>query len=265
MDLLSIEKNENIVVLSFNRPDSLNALGMQGDGEATRQACEAINSDREVRCVVLKGAGRAFCSGGDVKAMASKSGAFGGGGPEIWRNYRREFQLLTRAIYGLEVPVIAAVHGAAAGLGCDIACLADIRIASEDARFAVTFLKAGLIPGDGGAWLLQRSVGFSRAAELLYTGKFIDAQTAERWGLVSRVVPREALLDSALELAASIAQQPPHALRLAKSLLRQGRESSYEAVMEMSATAQVLCHLTEDHEEGVAAILERRIPRFTGQ
>ena len=265
MELLKLEKHGQVAVLTFNRPDALNALGMRGDGETVRQVCDAVNRDGDLRCVILTGAGRAFCSGGDLKAMAGKTGAFSGGGTEIWGNYRREFQLLSRAIYGIEIPVIAAVNGAAAGLGCDIACLADVRIASEDARFGVTFLKAGLIPGDGGAWLLQRCIGFSHAAELLYTGKLVDARTAEQWGLVSRVVPPESLLEAAFELAGSIAKQSPHTLRLTKNLLRQGRESSYEAVMEMSATAQALCHLTQDHKEGVAAIIDRREPQFIGK
>lgn len=265
MELLSKDRRGHVAILTFNRPESLNALGQLGDGEAIQRECDALNRDPGVRCVVLTGAGRAFCAGGDVKAMADKTGPFDGAGVEIRENYRREFQRLSRAIYGIEAPVIAAVNGAAAGLGCDIACLADIRIASDDARFGVTFLKAGLIPGDGGAWLLQRCIGYSRAAELLYSGRFVDAATAERWGLVSEVVPREKLLDAALGLANSIAAQPPHALRITKMLLRQGREISYDATMEMSANAQALCHLTQDHMEGVAAILERRAAVFDGK
>lgn len=116
-----------------------------------------------------------------------------------------------------------------------------------------------------GAWLLQRVIGFSRAAELLYTGDVIDARTAEQWGLVSRVVPHDKLLDEAIALVKRIAVQPPHALRLAKGLLRQGRDSSYAALMEFSAAAQGLCHLTDDHAEGVKAVLEKYAPVFTGR
>jgi enoyl-CoA hydratase/carnithine racemase len=142
--------------------------------------------------------------------------------------------------------------------------MADIRIAAEDAKFGVTFLKLGLIPGDGGAWLLPRIVGMSRASELLFTGDVIDAAQALEWGLVSRVAPPADLLPEALKLADRIAQQPPGALRLAKTLLRQGQTSSYDALMEMSAAAQALCHLSEDHLEGVDALLERRAPSFRG-
>ena len=171
---------------------------------------------------------------------------------------------MVRSIYGLEVPSIAAVNGAAIGLGCDVACMTDIRIAADTARFGVTFLKLGLIPGDGGAWLLPRTVGMSRAAELLFTGDVIDAAKAVEWGLVSRVVPAEALMDEALALAERIAAQPPHALRLAKSLLKHGQTASYDTLMEMSAAAQAISHLTDDHMEGVDAILEKRAAVFKG-
>lgn len=265
MSLLLVEKRGHVAVLTLNRAEAMNALGATGDGEAIRRVCESVNMDRDIRCAILTGAGRAFSAGGDVKAMLEKKGAFAGGGVDIRENYRREFHALSSAIYNLDVPLIGAINGAAVGLGCDLACLADIRIASEEARFGVTFLKVGLIPGDGGAWLLQRVIGYSRAAEMLFTGKLIDATTAAEWGLVSRVVPAVDLLDAALELARQIAEQPPHALRLAKSLMRQGRSASYDAVMEMSATAQALCHLTSDHVEGVRAIIEKRAPAFCGR
>ena len=146
----------------------------------------------------------------------------------------------------------------------DVACMADIRIAADTAKMGVTFLKLGLIPGDGGAWLLPRLIGASRAAELLFTGDVIDAKTAAEWGLVSRVVPADRLMDEAMALANRIAQQPPQALRLAKTLMRHGTTSSYDTIMEMSAAAQALMHETNDHVEGVNAILEKRAPVFNG-
>ena len=264
MTLLTLEKRGHVAILTLNRPDSLNALGAPGDGDQVRAACEEINSDPDVRCAVLTGAGRAFSAGGDVKAMRAREGAFAGGGVGIRENYRNNIHRIVRSIYGLEVPCIAAVNGAAIGLGCDVACMADIRIASDQARFGVTFLKLGLIPGDGGAWLLPRTVGMSRAAEMLFTGDIIDATTAANWGLVSKVVAHEALMDEALSLAGRIAAQPPHALRLAKSLLRQGTTASYDTLMEMSAAAQAISHLTDDHMEGVNALLEKRAAVFTG-
>lgn len=264
MSLLTLEKRGHVAILTLNRPDSLNALGAPGDGDQVRAVCDQVNADPEIRCVVLTGAGRAFSAGGDVKAMKAREGAFAGSGVTIRDGYRNNIHRIVRSIYGLEVPSIAAVNGAAIGLGCDVACMTDIRIAADTAKFGVTFLKLGLIPGDGGAWLLPRTVGMSRAAELLFTGDVIDAKTAAEWGLVSRVAPAASLMDEALALAERIAQQPPHALRLAKSLLKQGQTVSYDTLMEMSATAQAISHLTEDHMEGVEAILEKRAPSFKG-
>ncbi len=264
MTLLTLEKRGHVAILTLNRPESLNALGAPGDGDAVAATCEAVNGDPEVRCVVLTGAGRAFSAGGDVKAMKAREGAFAGSGVAIRDGYRRNIHRIVRAIYGLEVPAIAAVNGAAIGLGCDVACMTDIRLCADNSRFGVTFLKLGLVPGDGGAWLLPRAIGMSRAAEMLFTGDVIDAQTAVAWGLVSRAVPAETLLDEAVALANRIAAQPPHALRLTKSLLRQGQSASYDTIMEMSAAAQAISHLTEDHMEGVDAILEKRAAVFKG-
>jgi 2-(1,2-epoxy-1,2-dihydrophenyl)acetyl-CoA isomerase len=262
MDFLSLDRRGHVAVITFNRPDKLNALPELGDGDEMRAACEGLNADPEVRCAVITGAGRAFSAGGDVKAMQARAELFEGPGVAIRERYRRVVHRIVRSLYELEVPLIAAVNGPAVGLGCDIAGLADIRIASDQARFGVPFLKLGIIPGDGGAWLLPRTIGYARAAEMLFIGELIDAETAERWGLVNRVVPHASLMDEALATADKIAGQAPHALRLAKALLRQGREASYEAVLEMSASAQALSHLTADHIEGVSAHLEKRKPDF---
>ena len=264
MSLITTEKRGHVAIMTLNRPDSMNALGAPGDGDQVAAACAAINADQEIRCVVLTGAGRAFSAGGDVKAMKAREGAFGGGGVGIRDNYRNNIHRIVRSIYGLEVPSIAAVNGAAIGLGCDVACMTDIRIAADTAKFAVTFLKLGLIPGDGGAWLLPRTIGMSRASELLFTGDVIDAQTACDWGLVSKVTSADELMAAAIAMAEKIAQQPPHALRLAKSLLKHGQTTSYDTLMEMSAAAQAISHLTADHMEGVSALLEKRPANFKG-
>jgi len=264
MSILLLEKRGPIAILTLNRPDMLNALGQEGDGPAVAAVCAEITADPQIRCAVLTGAGRAFSAGGDVKAMRDKTGAFGGSPADIREGYRRNIHLIVRSLYNLEVPMISAINGPAIGLGCDVACMADIRIASETAKMGVTFLKLGLIPGDGGAWLLPRLIGGSRAAELLFTGDVIDAQTALDWGLVSRVTPADTLMDEALALADRIAQQPPQALRLAKTLMRHAATASYETIMEMSAASQALMHETGDHIEGVTALLEKRAPVFKG-
>lgn len=265
MSLIISERRGDVIVLTLNRPDTLNALGAQGDGEAVRAACDAINADLSVRCAVLTGAGRAFSAGGDIKKMADPDGPFSGTASTVRSHYQRNVHAIARALFSLDVPLIAAVNGPAVGLGCDIACMADIRIASFAARFGVTFLKIGLVPGDGGSWLLPRTIGMSRAAELLFTGEVVDADTAAAWGLVSRVVPQECLMDEALALAGRIAAMPPHALRLTKSLLRQGQTSSYDQALDAALTAQAVSHATADHLEGVAALIDKRPPIFHGR
>ncbi|MBX7541622.1 crotonase/enoyl-CoA hydratase family protein [Qipengyuania sphaerica] len=265
MSLLDIATADHVSTLTLNRPDSMNPLGASGDGDAFVAACDAINADLDVRCVILTGAGRAFSAGGDIKAMKEKTGNFGGTAPEIADGYRNNIHKILRALYSLRVPLVAAVNGPAIGLGCDLACLADMRIASDKAKFGVTFLKLGIIPGDGGTWILPRIIGEARAAELFYTGDVIDAATALDWGLVSRVVEHEALMDEAQALAAKVAAMPPHALRQAKNLMRQGRSVTYDAALEMAANAQALMHATEDHMEGVNALLEKRAPQFRGR
>ncbi|WP_209348990.1 crotonase/enoyl-CoA hydratase family protein [Pontixanthobacter sp. CEM42] len=264
MSLLTISNANHVTTLTLNRPDAMNALGADGDGNEFVAACDAINADPDVRCAILTGAGKAFSAGGDVKAMRERSGNFGGNPVEIANGYRTNIHLILRALYGLKVPLIAAVNGAAIGLGCDLACLADMRIASDRAKFGVTFLKLGIIPGDGGTWILPRVIGEARAAELFYTGDVIDAAKACEWGLVSRVVDSGSLMDETEALAAKIAAMPPHALRQTKNLLRQGRSITYDTALELAANTQALMHHTEDHMEGIDALLEKRLPDFKG-
>jgi 2-(1,2-epoxy-1,2-dihydrophenyl)acetyl-CoA isomerase len=264
MTLIRTERRDTIEIWTLDRADRLNALPDLEDGEAFAAACEAVNADTGVRCVVLTGAGRAFSAGGDLRAMKERRDLFAGSGAEIRERYRRVVHRIVRALYGLEVPLIAAVNGPAMGLGCDIAGLADIRIASEAASFGVPFLRLGIIPGDGGSWLLPRNIGYARAAEMLFTARSIDAATAADWGLVNRVVPAAALMEEALATAAQVAAHGPQALRMAKTLLRQGRDMNFDQMLEMSAAMQALAHLTDDHAEGVAAVLETRTGVFGG-
>ncbi|WP_292080427.1 MULTISPECIES: crotonase/enoyl-CoA hydratase family protein [Brevundimonas] len=265
MGLITEEKRGAILIWTLDREARLNALPDLGDGDEVAAACERVNADPSIRCVVLTGAGRAFSAGGDLTAMRDRRDLFEGSGAAIRERYRRVVHRIVRSLYGLEVPLIAAVNGPAMGLGCDIAGLGDIRIASERASFGVPFLKLGIIPGDGGSWLLPRNIGYARAAELLFTARSIEAATAAEWGLVNRVVAHDDLVTEALAVAAQVAAQPPQALRMAKTLLRQGRDTTFDQMLEMSAAMQALAHLTEDHQEGVAAVLEKRPGDFTGR
>ena len=265
MSALKYEKSGNVVTLTIDRPESRNSLGEEGDGEAFAQACAQLNADRDVRCAILTGAGPAFSAGGNVKAMRERAGAFAGAGVHIRERYRNGIHRIVRSVWGIEVPLIAAVNGAAIGLGNDVACLADMRIAADNAIFGATFLKIGLVPGDGGAWILPRVIGAARAAELFFTADTIDAATAQSWGLVSRIVPAAALMDEARALAARICRQPPDVLRMTKKLMREGMGVSFDTIMEMSASYQALAHTTDDHKEAVAAFFEKREPEYKGR
>jgi enoyl-CoA hydratase/carnithine racemase len=265
MSALLFEKTGSIVTLTINRPDMRNPLGEEGDGELFAAAAARINADREVRCAILTGAGKAFSAGGNLKAMRERSGSFAGSGVHIREHYRSGIHRMVKALWGIEVPMIAAVNGAAIGLGNDVACLADMRIAADSAIFGATFLKVGLVPGDGGAWILPRTIGHARAAELFFTGDTIDAQTALAWGLVSRVVPADQLMAEAKTLAERVCRQPPDVLRMTKKLMREGQSASFDTIMEMSAAMQSIAHLTSDHAEAVAAFFDKRTPQFKGE
>jgi 2-(1,2-epoxy-1,2-dihydrophenyl)acetyl-CoA isomerase len=262
MTVLEVAQQGHIVTLTINRPDIRNALGEPGDGQVFSETIAKINADRTVRCVILTGAGSAFSAGGNIKAMQQRDGLFGGTPAHIADGYRTGIHQIVKSLWGLEVPAIAAINGPAIGLGNDVASLCDMRIAADTAIFGATFLKIGLIPGDGGAWLLPRMIGYARAAELLFTGKTISAHEAQDWGLVSQVVSGDKLLETAQSMASEIAHQSPEALRAAKRLLRHGQTAGFETIMEMSATSQALMHVSDDHLEAVAAMLEKRSAEY---
>lgn len=264
-DFLLCEKNGHVVTLTINRPESRNPLGQEGDGEAFEEACNKINEDREVRCVILTGAGKAFSAGGNLKNMQNRESSFAGPGVAIRERYRNGIHKIIRSLWSLEVPMISAVNGPAIGLGNDVGCLADMRIASDKALFGATFLKIGLIPGDGGAWILPRVIGMARAAELFYTGDLIDAETALEWGLVSKVVPHDDLMAEAMTLAEKVSKQPPDVLRMTKKMMRQGQGTTLDNILEMSAAYQALAHHTEDHHEAIAAFFEKRDGVYKGK
>lgn len=247
-----------VVTLTLNRPEDRNALTSQDQWDALVAACDRVQSDDAVRVVILTGAGSAFCAGGNVKDFRDKKGLAGGTPAQIRENYRRGIQRIPMAFWQLDVPTIAAVNGPAIGAGCDLACMADIRIASENARFAESFVKLGLIPGDGGAWFLQRVLGYSRAAELSFTGDMIDARMAREIGLVNHVTKPERLLEEARLLAARIAANPGGALRMTKRLMREAQHARLDNILELSAAYQALTHTTAEHHAAVAAFLDRR-------
>ena len=260
-DFLIYEQDGPLVTLTMNQPEQRNPLSGNTAVTEFLAAIDRIHDDRRVRCVIITGNGPSFSAGGDIREMKRQAS------PEVSEEelrqwYRRGIQRLTLNLFNLEVPAIAAVNGHAIGAGLDLACMCDIRIASEKAKFSEAFIKLGIVPGDGGAWLLPRIVGMSRAAELALTGDMIDAQQALAWNLVSRVVPHEELLPAARELAGRITQHAPHAVRMTKRLLREGLHSRLDALLELSAVFQAVSHKTADHGEAVNAFLEKRAPRY---
>ncbi|GAC61202.1 crotonase/enoyl-CoA hydratase family protein [Gordonia sihwensis] len=263
-DVLLVERDGDVVTWTVNRPETRNAISEDDAIDALVDAATAVNRDQSVRAVILTGAGSAFSAGGNVKDMAAAAGLFGGAPHQQRVGYREGIQRIPRAMYALEVPVIAAVNGPAVGAGCDLALMCDIRIASNTAFFAESFVKLGLIPGDGVAWLLPRAIGPARAAEMALTGDRVDAATALEWGIVSRVVEPADLLPTAREIASRIAANPPVAVRMTKKLLRESSQQTLDQLLELSATMQAVAHHTEDHREAVAAFLEKRPGRFTG-
>lgn len=261
-DFLIYEKDGPVVTLTMNQPEKRNPLSGNTAVPEFIAAIDRIHDDRGVRCVILTGNGPVFSTGGDIGEMKRQSS------PEVTemdirQDYRRGIQRLAQNLFNLEVPVIAALNGHAIGAGLDLACMCDIRIASDKAKFAASFIKVGIIPGDGGAWLLPRIIGISRAAEMTLTGDIIDAQQALAWNLVSRVVTDGELMPAARELAARITQHASHSVRLTKRLLREGMRSTFDTVLELSAVYQAVCHKSPDHAEAVDAFLEKRAPRFS--
>lgn len=258
---LKYEQEGAIVTLTMNDPDRRNPLTGNSAVAEFLEAADRIEKDESVRAVIVTGAGKAFSAGGDVKDMKKyEDDALQPVAIRI--EYQQGIQRLTRALYELEVPMIAAVNGYAIGAGCDLTCMCDIRIAGESAKFAESFVKVGLIPGDGGAWLLPRVVGMSKAAEMAFTGEMLDADAALACGLVSRVVPDDQLLTEARALAGRIASNPGPALRMTKRLLREGQVTRLSSLLELSASYQALAHKTAEHAETVTAFMEKRKPDF---
>jgi len=262
---VTFQKTGAIAILTLNRPERMNAIGTHEDCAELAEAVLRLNSDAELKVAILTGAGRAFCAGGDISAMQTRSGIGRRDTPAATRNnYKQGVQRIPRAFQELEVPIIAAINGAAIGVGCDFACFCDIRIASTAARFAAGFVRMGLVPGDGGAWALPRAVGASKAAEMLFTGDPLTAEQALACGLVSQIVEPDSLMPAAVALAERIAGNPAQALRLTKRLLHEAQALRLSEVLELSAAYQGLAHESADHSEAVAAFVEKRKPSFTG-
>jgi enoyl-CoA hydratase/carnithine racemase len=265
MSLVLTHHADGITTVTLNHPEKRNPISDLPMIDALEEVMRAADADVSVRAVVLTGAGSAFSSGGDIAKMVPGGGLRDALPAQTRRNYRDGIQRLPLLFQSLDVPVIAAVNGPAIGAGCDLACMCDIRIASDTARFAESFVKIGLVPGDGGAWLLPRVIGFPRAVQMALTGEMIDAAEALSIGLVTKVVPAGELMAAADAMARAVAANPPHAVRMTKRLLREAQTASLQAVLEMSAALQAVAHETLDHAEAIEAFQAKRPPIFQGR
>ncbi|MBI3975405.1 MAG: enoyl-CoA hydratase/isomerase family protein [Armatimonadetes bacterium] len=260
LETVLTEEGEGVLTLTLNRPDVLNAVNDQLSlelGEALKYA----ERERGVRCVVLTGAGRGFCSGQDLRDRA-------GVGVEPPISYadalRRRYNPIIQRLAGLEKPVIAAVNGVAAGAGCNLALACDLRIASDRASFIEVFARVGLIPDSGGTYFLPRLLGLGMAFELAYLAEPVEAQEALRVGLVNRVVPHEELMPTTQELARRLAGGPTKGYALIKRGFRFASTATLPEALAYEAYLQEIAGHTADHREGVTAFLEKRKPHFTG-
>ena len=261
-DFLQLERRGGVVIVRMDRPDTRNALSEPSQMQELVDLCAQMRADASVKVIVLSGNGKSFCAGGNIKDMQARDGIFAGSPYELRNTYRDGIQRIPTALYDLDIPIIAAVNGAAIGAGLDLACMCDIRIASTNAVFAESFVKLGIVPGDGGAWLLPRIIGIPKASLMAFTGDTIDAEKALEWGLVEQLCDPQELETRAVALAERIAANPGHALRLCKRLLREGQHMRLDSLLELSAAYQSLAHHTEDHQEAVAAFVDKRTPEY---
>jgi enoyl-CoA hydratase len=267
-ELVRIERREDgVAVLTLNDPERLNAMS-EAMGAAISGAVAALKDDASLRAAVLTGAGRAFSAGGDLDMLVrmAQAGNADRGGPTraTQRAFMGRFYRMYLAVRDLPVPTIAALNGPAIGAGLCVALACDLRIAAREAKLGLNFTKLGIHPGMAATWTLPRIVGHAHAAELIYTGRIIDGEEAARIGLASRAVPREETLAAALALAAEIAAAAPVAVRGAKRSLALSGASDLAAQLDREAAEQALCYESEDLLEGLAAVRDKRTPRFRG-
>lgn len=253
-DTLLIERSGRTQTWTINVPDAANAITGADFLAAFESAIDDANDDTNVAAIILTGAGRYFSAGGNIHEMRTRSGVFGWDPLQQRHGYAAGIQRIPRALQRCEVPIIAAVNGAAIGAGCDLATMCDLRIASEAAFFAESFVQLGLIPGDGGSWFLPRVVGAARAAEMTFTGDRVDAATALSWGLVNAVVDADDLLPTANRMADQIGKNPVHAVRMAKRLLLESRTASLDSALALAAAMQPLAHQNPEHHRRVAKL-----------
>jgi len=256
--LVELDAEAGVATVTLNRPDALNALAVPMK-QALLAAFRTVERERAARAVILTGAGRAFCAGQDLRERLEPDAA------PLGVEVRERYNPIIRAMRGLPKPIVGAINGVAAGAGASLAMACDIRVASDAASFALAFGRVGLIPDSGATWFLPRLVGAARAAELALLNDPVSAADAVRLGLVGRVVPAADLAAEAKSIAARLAAGAPQAIALTKRALNAAWDHDLEAALEYEAHLQDLAGRTSDHREGMAAFMEKRPPRFSGE
>jgi 2-(1,2-epoxy-1,2-dihydrophenyl)acetyl-CoA isomerase len=255
---LRYDVEDAVATITLDRPEALNALTVPLKTELLA-AFRAVGRDRSIRAVVLTGAGRAFCAGQDLKERLEPDAA------PLAVELRERYNPIIAAMRALDQPIVGAINGVAAGAGASLAFACDVRVAAEGASFVLAFGRIGLVPDSGATWLLPRLVGPAKAAELALLGDVLSAADAERFGLVARVVPADDLAAEARSTAVRLAGLAPVALALTKRALERSWSMDLEAALEEEAFRQGIAGATADHAEGIAAFLEKRPPRFSGE
>lgn len=263
-EFIEVEKSNHTLWLYLNRPQASNAFTVGMIDELIDMLIYA-DRDSDVRCIVLSGRGKHFCAGGDVKNMLAKKEMFEGESNELRERYKRGIQKIPMAFSQLSTPVIAMINGAAIGAGLDIACMCDIRVASEYAKFGETFTKLGLIPGDGGTYFLQRIVGFGKAMEMTLTAEVYSAHDGKDMGLFSEVVPVEKLKETVDKYVDKILSNAPIAIQMAKRAITHAYRSDLQGNLDLLAAYQGITQRTSDHFNALNAIKNKEKSKFDHQ
>ena len=261
---IQLQQSGFILQITLDNPENSNAISLEMVDSLTTVLRHA-DYDPRVRVVILTGAGKAFCAGGDIKAMMQKTGMFAGESNELRLNYMKGIQQIPRCMEELSKPVIAAVNGAAIGAGCDLALMSDIRVGTVQSRFGETFVKLGLVPGDGGSFFLQRAIGFAKAMELSLTADILNGEESLKWGLLNHLVPEDELLTKAHEIAKKIAAHPPVAVQMTKRAVKTAYARDLQYVLDLAAAYQGITQRTEDHFTALEAMRDKKVADYKGR
>jgi enoyl-CoA hydratase/carnithine racemase len=262
-ETILLKKENHIATLTMNRPDKMNALTRKMLLEMV-EAVADVAQDKDIRVMILTGAGKVFCSGADLSGGGWEAG-LAGTPNELNYNIRTSYQKVSLGMQSMDKPTIAMVNGAAVGAGCDFAFACDMRVGTERSKFRNSFVKVGLIPGGGGAWFYTRLLGLGRGLEFMFTGDFMEAEEALRLGVLNKLVAGDKLESATMELAKKIASNPPLAVQMSKKLAYRALDVDLATALEMAAPCQALALSSEDHREGVAAFMEKRDGNFKGK